>query len=186
MNEEVASKSLHLAVRSFKVTANVLYKALRIYSQKQNQRSLEKIKNQVVEKERKKQEKRQARKEKRNAPKRGLQTVKQLIGQGQGVESMEITDEGVKDFKKIANKYGVDFAIVRDKNSDPPVYTIFFKAKDVDAITAVLKEYSAKQMKKQQHAEKEKPSILEKLNIFKEMVKNTPRKDKEKRKEMER
>ena len=39
------------------------------------------------------------------------------------------------DFQKIAKKYGVDFAVVKDKNVNPPVYTIFFKAKDMDAVT---------------------------------------------------
>ena len=97
---------------------------------------------------------------------------------------MDIGDAGIRDFKHIANRYGVDFAIMKDKNENPPRYTVFFKAKDVDAITAVLKDYSAKQVKRKE--DKEKTSILEKLNQFKEKVKNTPRKDKEKRKEQER
>ena len=97
---------------------------------------------------------------------------------------MPIGDSGVRDFKKICKKYGVDFAIVKDKNEHPPVYTVFFKAKDADAITNVLKEYSAKQMKKQ--AKKDRPSILEKLKKFKEIVAKTPKKEKERRKEHER
>ena len=112
--------------------------------------------------------------------------VKELVGQGQGVSSMEIGDSGIRDFKKIANKYGVDFAIVKDKDVDPPKYTVFFKARDADAITQVLKEYAAKQTKRKKAAEKERPSILQKLKKFKEKVASMPRKDKEKRKEMER
>ena len=99
---------------------------------------------------------------------------------------MEIGDSGIRDFKKIANKYGVDFAIVKDKDVDPPKYTVFFKARDADAITQVLKEYAAKQTKRKKAAEKERPSILQKLKKFKEKVASMPRKDKEKRKEMER
>ena len=38
---------------------------------------------------------------------KGKQSVKELIGQGQGVSSMDIGDSGIKDFKKIANKYGI-------------------------------------------------------------------------------
>lgn len=98
----------------------------------------------------------------------------------------DIDDGGVKDFKKICNKYGVDFAVVKDKTVDPPQFTVFFKAKDADAITQVLKEYSAKQMKKKQKAETKKPSILDKLKKFKDIVARTPRKDKEKRKEQTR
>ena len=117
---------------------------------------------------------------------RGKQSVKELVGQGQGVSSMDIGDSGIRDFKKIANKYGVDFAIVKDKDVDPPKYTVFFKARDADAITQVLKEYAAKQTKRKMAAEKERPSILQKLKKFKEKVASMPRKDKEKRKEMER
>ena len=116
----------------------------------------------------------------------GKQSVTELVGQGQGVSSMEIGDSGIRDFKKIANKYGVDFAIVKDKDVDPPKYTVFFKARDADAITQVLKEYAAKQTKCKKAAEKERPSILQKLKKFKEKVASMPRKDKEKRKEMER
>ena len=73
---------------------------------------------------------------------------------------------------------------MKDKNEHPPVYMVFFKAKDADAITNVLKEYSAKQMKKQ--AKKERPSILEKLKKFKDIVARAPKKEKERRKEHER
>ena len=47
-----------------------------------------------------------------------------------------------------AKKYGVDFAVVRDREKSPPVYTVFFKAKDTDAVTRILQDYSVKQIKK--------------------------------------
>lgn len=49
----------------------------------------------------------------------GKQTVKQLIDQNQGVSNMEIADDGIKDFERIARKYGVDFAIQRVDGSIP-------------------------------------------------------------------
>ena len=61
-------------------------------------------------------------------PTTGKQSVKTLIRQGQGVSSIPLADEGLKDFQKIAKKYGVDFAVVRDREKSPPVYTVFFKA----------------------------------------------------------
>ena len=48
-------------------------------------------------------------------PTEGKQSVKTLIRQGQGVSSIPLADEGMKDFQKIARKYGVDFAIVKEK-----------------------------------------------------------------------
>ena len=165
MQEEVEKKTVHLAVRSSKVNAQVLYKGLKAFINHQKRKAAER----AVEKD---------------EPVKGEQSVKELIGQGQGVSSMPIDDGGVKDFKKLCNKYGVDFAIVKDKTQDPPQFTVFFKAKDADAITQVLKEYSAKQMKKQQ--KQEKPSVLDKLKKFKYIVAKTPRKEKEKRKEQTR
>lgn len=116
-------------------------------------------------------------------PTTGKQSVKTLIRQGQGVSSIPLADEGMKDFQKIAKKYGVDFAVVKDKKARPPVYTVFFKAKDTDAITRILQDYSAKQVKK---PSVEKTSVLEKLKKFKEIVAAIPKKVAEKKKERSR
>ena len=153
MNEQVSDQTVRLAIRTGKVTLRLLLRALAAWHRNH---------------QRKKDVNRMA----KDTP-HGKQSVKELVGQGQGVSSMEVGDSGIRDFKKIANKYGVDFAIVKDKDVDPPKYTVFFKARDADAITQVLKEYAAKQTKRKKAAEKEK-------------VASMPRKDKEKRKEMER
>ena len=99
------------------------------------------------------------------------------------IKSIPIGEE-LRDFKRCANKYGVDFAIVKDKTNNPPVHTVFFKARDADAIELVLKDYGDILMKKGKITDK--ASVLEKLHKYKEQVKNTPRKDKEKRKDIER
>lgn len=165
MQEEVENKTVHLAIRSGTVTVKTILKGLHAwYRHHQRKKDVAKMSGENV---------------------KGKQSVKKLIRQGQGVDSMEIGDSGIKDFKKIANKYGVDFAIVKDKASDPPLYTVFFKAKDADAITQILKEYAAKQTKKKERAAKEKPSILQKLKKFKEKVASMPHKSKERRKERE-
>ena len=70
--------------------------------------------------------------------------------------------------------------MVKDRTSEPPVYTVFFKAKDQDAITRILQDYSDKQVKK---SSIEKGSILEKLKKFKEIVAAIPKKVAEKKKE---
>ena len=114
---------------------------------------------------------------------KGKQTVKQLVGQNQGVSNIEITDPSIKEFEKIARKYGVDYAVKKDRSTSPPKYLIFFKGRDADALTAAFTEYTGKKVKK---AEKtERPSVLAKLNQFKELVKNAVV-DRTKRKELER
>ena len=165
MQEEVENKTVHLAIQTGKVTVKTLLRGLHAwYRHHQRKKDVAKMSGESV---------------------KGKQSVKELIGQGQGVSSMDIGDSGIKDFKKIANKYGVDFAIVKDKEADPARYTVFFKAKDADAITQILKEYAAKQTKKNEKAAEKKPSILQKLKKFKEKVASMPRRDKEKRKERE-
>ena len=167
VNEDIENRAVNLAVRTTRVTATELYRALRAYMRhRQNRKQIKQVAKESVTK--------------------GKQSVKELIGQGQGVSSMPIGDSGIRDFKRIANKYGVDFAVVKDKNEDPPKYTVFFKAKDADAITSVLKEYGDRMEKRRKEAGKERPSILKKLQKFKEKVASMPRKSKEKRKEHER
>ena len=113
----------------------------------------------------------------------GKQTVKQLVGQNQGISNIEITDPSIKEFEKIARKYGVDYAVKKDRSSSPPKYLIFFKGRDADALTAAFTEYTNKKVKKA--TKTERPSVLAKLNQFKEMVKNAVV-DRTKRKELER
>ena len=158
MNGDVSREAVQLAFRSSKVTAAVLLRALRA--------GYRLCKNKIIEK---------------SCHPVGQQSVKKLIRQGQGVSSMDVSDESIRTFKRIANKYGMDFAIVKDKTGDNPKYTIFFKAKDADAISQVMKEYSAKLVKKKQRAEK--PSVLEKFRHFKAIIAQLPQKALHKRRE---
>ena len=95
----------------------------------------------------------------------GKQTVKQLVGQNQGVANIEITDSNIKDFERVARKYGVDFALKKDRSGDIPKYLVFFKARDADALTAAFKEYTAKTERR-----KERPSVLQTLRRLKEQA----------------
>jgi len=99
---------------------------------------------------------------------KGKQTVKQLVGQGQGVTNIEISDKNIKSFESIARKYGVDFAVKKDVSEHPPKWLVFFKGRDTDALTAAFKEYSSKHMNKNA----EKPSVLGMLRDLMEKVKN--------------
>ncbi|MBQ6406615.1 MAG: PcfB family protein [Butyrivibrio sp.] len=154
MNEEIAERTCQLAADTGKVTGRVLWSILREYLRQRAQ--------------------------KKAMPKEGKQTVKELVKQGQGATSMDVDGDSVGTFKRIANKYGVDFAIVKHKDVNPPKFTVFFKAKDMDAITAVVKDYTAKIVKQQN---KEKPSVLKELKQIKDYIAKLPRKVKVKFKE---
>ena len=93
-----------------------------------------------------------------NVHPKGKQSVKQLTRQGQGVNTMEIDDENLRQFERIARKYGVDYAVRRDKDAVPPRFLLFFKGRDADAITAAFKEFMTARERKS-----ERPSVLQKL-----------------------
>ena len=142
MQEEVEQRTVTLAVNTSKMTANVLKSAISKYLAYRKEKKREGTVKPC-----------------------GKQSVKQLVGQNQGVSNIEITDKNIKDFERIARKYGVDFALKKDKTGDIPKYLVFFKARDADALTAAFKEYTAKTDRK-----KERPSVLKKLRKFKEVV----------------
>ena len=166
MQEEVENRTLTLIVSGTKFTGRLFKAAISKYMAHRREKKLEKQRS-------------------RDSPvtPKGKQTVKQLIGQNQGVSNIEINDPSIRDFERIARKYGVDYAVKKDRSASPPKYLIFFKARDADALTAAFTEYTGKKVKK---AEKtERPSVLEKLAQFKELLKNTVV-DRSRRKELER
>jgi len=89
----------------------------------------------------------------------GKQTVRQLIGQNQGVSTIESNDPHINNFERIARKYGVDYAIKKVRTEDKPKYVIFFKARDTDALTQAFTEYTRKSAEREK-----KPSVLQKLH----------------------
>ncbi len=112
-----------------------------------------------------------------NVHPKGKQSVKQLTRQGQGVNTMEIDDENLRQFERVARKYGVDYAVRKDVTADTPRFLVFFKGRDADAIMAALKEFSStKELKS------ERPSLLQKLREIVPVV-GAP---KERHKELER
>ena len=98
----------------------------------------------------------------------GKQTVKQLIGQNQGVSTVESNDPDIKAFDRIARKYGVDYAVKKIKTIDKPKYVIFFKARDSDALKQAFSEYADKVTTQKER----KPSVLQKLRDYVAVVQN--------------
>ncbi len=166
MQEEVENRTLTLIVSGTKFTGRLFKAAISKYMAHRREKKLEKQRS-------------------RDSPvtPKGKHTVKQLIGQNQGVSNIEINDPSIRDFERIARKYGVDYAVKKDRSTSPPKYLIFFKGRDADALTAAFSEYTQKKVKKADRSER--PSVLEKLAQFKELLKNTVV-DRSRRKELER
>lgn len=142
MQEEVDSKTVALVISSAKLTGRVFKAAISQF--------LAHCKN------------------KKTVIPHGKQSVKQLIGQNQGVTSIESNDPDIKAFDKVARKYGVDYAVKKVRDDDgKSKYIIFFKGRDNDAVTSAFKEYTAKSMEKEK-----KPSIQKKLQEMGAKVQN--------------
>ena len=158
MQEEVEMRSVTLGVSTAKLTARVLRAAIAKYLQAQKQKHTQS--GPVTHK--------------------GKQTVKQLVGQNQGVANIEISDSNIKSFDRVARKYGVDYAVKKDRSVSPPKYLVFFKARDSDALTAAFQEYAANTIK-----QKDKPSVLKLLRTIKPLELLKP-KERHKEKELDR
>lgn len=153
MQEEVEQKVVTLVINCTKLTEQELKKALC--------KLLQTLKEQ-----------------RRTHQPHGKMSVKKLAAQNKGLQSIEVTDKNIGSFTKVARKYGIDFAPFKAKDQDR--YLVFFKAQDMDAMTAAFQEYTAKMVKK-----KDRPSVLAALARFRAMVK-APIADREKKKELER
>lgn len=120
MQEQVNEKTLALYIKTGKLTADTLQKAMKS------------LLNQM-------------KKQKDKQP-HGKQTLKQLMKQNTGVSNIEITEDNIKAFESTAKKYGIDFALKKDTTENPPRYLVFFKGRDADVLTAAFKEFSAKKL----------------------------------------
>ena len=142
MQEEVENRAVTLVISATKLTARLLKAVILKYLASRKEKKLAKA---------------------RGAPEKptGKQTVRQLVGQNQGVSNIEVTERNIKGFDRVARKYGVDYAIKKDKTGEIPKYIVFFKARDADALTAAFTEYTGKKAKA-----KEKPSVIRMLRAL--------------------
>lgn len=155
MQEEINQRTVAISVSASKMSARVLQSVLRKFlTEYQNRKNNKQMKSY-----------------------RGKQTLKQLIKSDATLSNIEITDENIKSFEKSAKKYGIDYALKKDKSQNPPKYIVFFKGKDLDVITNAFEDYTKKVIKK-------KPSIRKLLVKLKEKAKSI-NKDKERNKDQD-
>lgn len=116
MQEEVENRTVNLAISTTKLTGRTIIAGIRKYLQHREKVKMKKARDPAVH---------------------GKQSVKQLLGQNQGATNVEIDKESIRDFEKLAKKYGVDFAVRKDKFVDPPRFLVFVRSKDADALDAI-------------------------------------------------
>ena len=109
----------------------------------------------------------------------GKQTVKKLMAHGTSTNSLELSGD-TKLFDRVARKYGIDYSLKKVEQEGKTEYLVFFKAKDVDVMTAAFKEYTSETLKKQK-----RESVRQKLEKVKEELSNHRQLKKEKKREQE-
>ena len=148
MQEEVDQKTIALSMKTGKLTAQALQAALKKYLQ-----------------------------HRAKGPKlhHGQQSLKQLKKHGAALSNIEITEANIGAFKPCAKKYGVDFALRKDKTTLPSHYVVIFKSKDADNLEQAFLEFTAKTLSKEQ-----RPSIRKVLAVAKQKAAQQPKHAKEK------
>lgn len=140
MEEEVTQKTIALTIRTTKMTADILRKALQKFLAAQHQKQ-------------------------HNPYKKGKQSYRQLKSQGFGLTHIEITDDNIKSFERVAREFKIDYALKKAENGNPPTYYVFFKGPDNDTMNLAFKKFVGQKMQKQ-----DKPSIMQRLAHFKELI----------------
>lgn len=154
MQEEVTQKTIALVIKTAKLDANVLKAAMRMYLNHRRQKAQKT---------------------------HGKTSVKKMVGEGVGVSSIEVTDGNIKSFERVARKYNVDFAVKKDKTTDPPKYVVFFKGRDADAVAQAFKEFVYGNEKR-----KGRTSVREKLKRFMDAVSQNKNRERSREKNKDR
>ena len=107
MQEEVNEKTVALIIRSGKISAEVLKAAL-VKLMRDMEKS--KQKNQQI--------KAQERAPDKDSGFRGKTTLKKMMQEGSQLTNIEITDNNIKSFEKVARKYGIDYSLKKDRSGE--------------------------------------------------------------------
>ena len=162
MQEEVNQKVISLSIQGVKITASVLKAALRKFLEMDNRRKQKATQVKMAEKTGRAQEKGREKARKKIEKEKATWKADHQAAEctGSTAFNLKITDENIKSFDRVARKYGIDYSLKKEVGADPPKFLVFFKAKDVDVMTAAFREYAGVELKKKQS---KKPSVRKKL-----------------------
>lgn len=138
MQEEVEQRTISVSIQTAKLTGRALKAALTAVLQKMEQE--------------------------RATPKVGRNSMKRLTYKDPGANTMEVSGR-IRSFERYARKHQVRYHIEKEMGTDPPKWTVYFKANQADALMAAFKEYTRKDLTRS-----ERPSLLSQLHKFKELV----------------
>lgn len=138
MQEDIEQRSISISIQAAKLSGRVLRSAIAAALRKMEQE--------------------------RNTPKVGRNSMKRLAGRDGGSNTIEVTGR-IRSFERYARKHQVRYHIEKEPGTDPPRWTVYFKANQADALTAAFKEYTRKDLERDGRS-----SLLTQLRRFKELA----------------
>ena len=132
MQEESSQRTVALIIRAAKLTEENLRKAILSYLRDLSNRKI--------------------------PEKHGKMSVRDLVGKGQGADTMEINNGNIRDFDRVAAKYNIDYAVKKVKTKAEQKYLVFFKGRDKDVIAQAFKDFCGINEKKSR-----RPSVRQQL-----------------------
>lgn len=124
IQEELNQKTIALCIKGGKISEELLKAAMKKYLEQRAQKKKDGMEHPS-----------------------GKQSMKKLAKSGYELSNMEITDDNIRSFNRVASKYGIAYSLKKDKSEDPPKHLVFFKAQDVEVMTAAFKEYAGVSLK---------------------------------------
>lgn len=140
MQEELEQRTISVSIQTAKLTGRVLRSAISTVLQK-------------IEQE-------------RTNPKVGNNRLKRLTYKDPGANTIEVSGR-IRSFERYARKYQVRYHIEKEVGTDPPKWTVYFKANQADALTAAFREYTKKDLEQEN-----RPSLLTQLRKFRDLAQN--------------
>ena len=143
LQEELEQRTVSVSIQAAKLSGRVLRAAIAAVLQKMEQE--------------------------RTMPKVGRNSMKRLTYKDPGANTIEVSGR-IRSFERYARKHQVRYHIEKELGTDPPKWTVYFKANQADALTAAFKEYTKKDLTRST-----RPSLLTQLHKFKELAQSRGR-----------
>lgn len=93
--------------------------------------------------------------------KHGKQSLDSLIKNGSSLQNIEVSDKNIKSFESSARKFGIDYALKKVPNENPPKYVVFFKGKDTEQVYKAFRDYASKHT-----VDRDKPSVVKEIQTI--------------------
>jgi hypothetical protein len=138
MQEDIEHRSVAITVQAGKLTGRVLKKAIAAALRKMG--------------------------EYRRTPQVGQNSMKRLVGKDGKADSIEVAGR-IRSFERVARKHGVRYRIMKQKGTEPPRWTVYFRGNQADAVTAAFKDYTRKEL-----ARDNRPSVIAQVRKLKELA----------------